>query len=131
MVKLRRIIAFFIDYYILLMISFVVAFFIGIFGTIFKGNFMMNSLNFLINGITIPIAILGLFFKDLIFKNYSVGKKIMHLRIKTVDDNKPSVTQLVARNLFYIIWPLEILTLIITGKRLGDIIFKTQVILEK
>lgn len=128
MVKLRRIIAFLIDYYILLMAGFIVAFIIKSIGTIFEINFMMNSLNFLINKIAMPIAILGLFVKDLVFKNYSIGKKLMNLEIRSLNNNSLSIFQLIARNLFYIVWPLEVLILIIIGKRLGDIIFKTEVV---
>lgn len=130
MVKLRRIVAFLIDYYILLMAGFIVAFIIKSIGTIFETNFMMNSLNFLINKIAMPIAILGLLVKDLVFKNYSIGKKLMNLEIRSLNNNSPSIFQLIARNLFYIVWPLEVLILIITGKRLGDIIFKTEVVFQ-
>lgn len=130
MIKLRRIVAFFIDYYILLMVGFIVAFIIKSIGTIFEINFIMNSLNFLINKIAMPIAILGLLVKDLVFKNYSIGKKLMNLEIKSLNGNNISRFQLIARNLFYIVWPLEVLILIITGKRLGDIIFKTDVVFQ-
>lgn len=71
-------------------------------------------------------AILPLF-KDIIFKNASIGKKIMKLEVLNKDYRKPTLIQLILRNITFIIWPIEIILVLTINKRIGDIIFKTEV----
>lgn len=45
------------------------------------------------------------------------------------DDSRPSTTRLILRNLFYILWPIEVALLFCnSGKRLGDMITQTMVV---
>jgi len=38
---------------------------------------------------------------------------------------------LIFRNIFIVIWPIELILLLLFGKRLGDIIFGTKVVNKK
>ena len=70
-------------------------------------------------------------FKDLVFENGSLAKKIK--KVKIIDEKtleKPSVKKLILRNILYPLYPIN---LIFCKKRmdnrtLADIIFKTRVI---
>lgn len=68
-------------------------------------------------------------FKDLIFKNASIGKKIMNLQVVTKDNNKPNVIALILRNIFICyIYPISFILILIFNKSLGDFVFKTKVV---
>jgi len=68
--------------------------------------------------------------KDLC-KYHSIGKRIFNLYV--VENNSgltPSLIKLIARNIFIIIWPIEIIFCCINPeKRIGDIICGTKVIM--
>lgn len=76
------------------------------------------------------IAIIWIVFslKDFVFKNASIGKKILRMEILTMSNKKPTIMPLVLRNLFVIIWPIEILLILILNRRIGDLVFKTKVV---
>lgn len=69
--------------------------------------------------------------KDLVFKNASVGKRIMGLEIINKNGNIPSSIVIILRNITIVIWPIEILLLIIFKRRVGDFIFNTTVCKKK
>ena len=74
------------------------------------------------------IIIFLFFCKDLFYKNGSVGKKIMNLEIEISSANKITVfSRKFLRNVPLLIWPIELLLVIIYRKRLGDYLFKTNV----
>ena len=52
------------------------------------------------------------------------------MKIKVVDlnDNKPSLLNLIIRNITIIIWPVEALLVLLDKERLGDRLAKTKVI---
>lgn len=109
--RIKRLISIFIDYMICLYISSPILFL-----DIIKFEYEV-------------IIILILFsIKDLIFKNQSIGKKIMKLEIVNKENEKPNKLILICRNLTLYIWPLEIILLLIFNKRIGDILFNTQVV---
>lgn len=60
----------------------------------------------------------------------SFGKKNAGLCILSEKDEKvPSISTLILRNLFYILWPVEIILLISNSKkRLGDYVMRTKVV---
>ena len=92
---------------------------------------------------TIPVTFLGLafgldkwfamgigvilfFLKDISGK--SLGKRVMNLLLlKDLSEQTPSLIQRIVRNFLLVIWPIEVLFLFIKGKRMGDILFHTQV----
>ena len=66
--------------------------------------------------------------KDLLFRNASIGKKFLGLKVIKTNDEIPTIIEIYCRNLSTVIAPLELVTLVIFKKRLGDIIFKTKLI---
>lgn len=66
--------------------------------------------------------------KDLIFKNASIGKKALNLKVVTNNNEVPKKSQLIIRNITLLIWPIDFLVLLITKRRIGEIITKTKVI---
>lgn len=62
-------------------------------------------------------------FKDLFFNRRSLGKKIMNLEI-----HFNSYLSLIFRNISLFIWPIECILVLVTKRRLGDMLFKTDVV---
>lgn len=59
----------------------------------------------------------------------SIGKRCLKLRIQNSDGTKiPSKGKMVLRNLPIILWPVEMILLLSSGKRLGDRMTNTKVI---
>lgn len=89
---------------------------------------------FFANGFYIPFILftawISLFLcKDLYAQGQSKGKAICNLRIVESSDNAASPFKLILRNLFMIIWPIELFMILINPEsRLADIIFGTKVI---
>ena len=71
--------------------------------------------------------IISLFFCRDCISGQSIGRRIMHIRV--VHLNQPiSPLRAFIRNLFLLIWPLEIITLLITRKRrLADMIVDSHI----
>lgn len=70
-----------------------------------------------------------LFCKD-VDNGRSFGKQNTGLCILSEkNENVPSVIRLILRNLFYILWPIEIIFAFCnSGKRLGDLVMQTKVV---
>lgn len=66
--------------------------------------------------------------KDLPFKEGSIGKIVCKLKLSTIDNKEVSNIFKILRNLTVIIWPIELLLLIIFNKRIGDMLYKTKVL---
>lgn len=116
----QRIGAFLIDYGILMVIGIPICI-ISIVIQIFSDNFYSQIFLF---------TILFNFFlcKDLFALGQSKGKSICKLHITKLNNDTPSPLILVLRNLFIVIWPIELLIIIINPeRRLADIIFGTKV----
>lgn len=76
-------------------------------------------------------ALLLLIFKD-VFKNESIGKRIMKLEIiDSKTKEKVLLPKRILRNLTWILSFIEIIVLIATGKRIGDRITGTEVVVKK
>lgn len=60
----------------------------------------------------------------------SIGKQRTGLCILSEkSDSAPSVIRLILRNVFYILWPIEIILFFCnSGKRLGDLVMQTKVV---
>ena len=91
---------------------------------------MFFSLGFLLGAIWILFM---LFFKDCLFKRRSLGKLICGLKIVDVNTQEPaSFKNLILRNVTYYIIQIEwIFVLVNKGRRLGDLLAKTQVIISR
>ena len=68
------------------------------------------------------------FSKDVIFKKRSIGKKIMNIKVVTIDGEEPKVFQLILRNITFFVWPLEIFLILWNKQRIGDILAKTRIV---
>lgn len=69
----------------------------------------------------------ALFFCKDGFTGQSLGKRIMELQV--IHKNmQVSPLRALGRNLFYIIWPIELVILLVYNERIGDIVCKCQVI---
>lgn len=88
---------------------------------------MITSAGFLMGLVWLPLYCL---FKDCLFGRRSLGKLICGLTIQNSETGeKASWGALILRNIPYIIVQIEgVIVLVNKGKRLGDVIVKTQVV---
>ncbi len=129
---LKRILGFFIDW----MIFFMVATILLLFGQNFKIEYLLypSIKMFYVIGIVLYAIwfIVYPLFKDLIFKNASIGKKLFKLHIVDSKNEVPRKSKMILRNITFFIAPIEILLILLNnGIRLGDIIADTKVIAQK
>ncbi len=72
-----------------------------------------------------------LIFKDVV-KGQSIGKRIMKIAVRKMENTSeiPGISTLLLRNLFLVIWPIELKTFFSSKNnlRLGDKLLKTTVI---
>lgn len=123
----RRIVAFFIDHFILTFLIVAISFM-----SLGTGFLDENSTRTLMSKL-LPVIAIGFFLyfaKDSI-KGMSPGKWIMGIRVRDEKNPNeiPSVGKLFIRNLLLIVWPIEFIALVssLDKKRLGDKIAKTSV----
>lgn len=79
--------------------------------------------------VVLIVFYVALILKDVIHKK-SLGKKIMHLKIEDKDGYEPSIFQLIVRNLYFFMWPIEVGLLLADKERLGDKKAGTRVVEE-
>ncbi|GHV17559.1 hypothetical protein FACS1894169_12950 [Bacteroidia bacterium] len=72
----------------------------------------------------------SLFFcKDILFRGQSIGKRNLKLKVQDVSNQKTTLLRLILRNLFIVVWPIEIVLILINPqRRFGDIIFGTKLV---
>ncbi len=114
----NRIIAMVIDYIIILLICQIS---LIIYASLKEFNVFEAT-----NSITALVMILTIS-KDVVFKNASVGKKIIKIEVRKEDDKIPTLSTIILRNITVIIWPLECMLILMRKKRIGDIICDTKV----
>lgn len=120
--KIKRLAACYID---LLTCSFAsIPFYIIL--TMIGYNYQNNLIK--ISAFFVPFILL--IFKDLVFENRSLGKKIVKLEIITKELKKPNSKILILKNITLLLWPIEIIVMFLSrkGKRIGDYLFKTSVV---
>ncbi len=126
MYYLKRFLAFIIDWNITLL-STMLLFSLGP-----DFDFINPSIKMFLNyTVILGVMILIVFplLKDLLFKNASLGKKVLGLRIiDAKTGNKPRASQVVIRNLVFYLVFLNAIVLLITKRSLGDMISGTQVV---
>lgn len=121
MILIRRFFSFFIDVNLLALFLITLDFLEGIFEVklYFTDTLYFNF-----------AAYVYLVFRDSLFKCGSIGKKILKLRITDMAGNNLSVGRKAFRNLFLLVYPIEIIVLLANkGRRLGDILVKSKVAL--
>lgn len=88
-----------------------------------SGNVILGILCFIL----LPLT------RDLLFRNASIGKMIMGLRVvDPVSGNPPDVINLIKRNVTFYIFPIEAITFFANnGKKIGDDLSGTAVVEKK
>ncbi|NIK69526.1 putative RDD family membrane protein YckC [Paenibacillus sp. BK720] len=122
--KRNRLLAFFIDYILVLLIFVPISILINLNSTEENSNRPFE--------IFYPLLFLVLFVfynRDLI-DGRSIGKRIVGIGVRDQSNvqHTPGIIRLFFRNVPLILWPLELLFFIITGRRLGDRLLKTKVV---
>lgn len=116
-----RFMAFLVDQ---LFIFFIMSISVSVQISLFNRDILDNS--FLL---IILVVISGYLFKDLVFHNQSIGKKMFNVEVVTYDNKLPTIWQMILRNIpFIIIGGIELFIYIFANERLGDMWAKTQVV---
>lgn len=117
--KIKRILAAIIDFYF-------ICFFSSTFICVFTlGEFTITPSSIIVY---IIISFLLLLFKDFMFKNASIGKRIFKLKVVKTDGSNLMIVDVIKRNLpIIILLPVEALLLIINNRRIGDVWSKTVI----
>lgn len=115
----KRIISIVIDIISIFLVALPIIFFIFLIGL---------SNNLLIRTLILSILFSCFFSKDLL-SGQSIGKKRCGLKIVNLDNGEISIFKLILRNLFCVIWPIEIIAILVNPeRRLADFILKTKII---
>lgn len=118
--KIKRILAAIIDFYIICFLS------SAIICVFTLGEFSITPF-FII--VYLTISLLLLLFKDFMFKNTSIGKRIFKLKVAKTDGTNLMIVDVIKRNIpIIILLPVEALLLIINNRRIGDIWAKTSIV---
>ncbi len=121
--KTKRIISITIDFFMVM--------FIGL-GLFFMAIELFNITNKEVYNILEFIWMSLLFaIKDLPYREGSLGKKICKLEVLDLNNERLSSSIKILRNLLILIWPVELILLLLFNRRLGDIIFRTKVVEKK
>ncbi len=128
-IRIKRIIAFIIDWNITLLPAIVLF-------ELFMGIGIENKNLLPLRMIVCYIAVFGGFtlfvLRDYIFKGQSLGKKIFGLIVLDKDSfSVPKKRQLILKNIFLFIYPVEGILLLATGETLGNKITNTDVVYKK
>ncbi len=127
----RRVVAYLIDY-ILLWIVIILFYLLGSFVQK-RLPVETSEIVLLISFYLTPLFIMVyMSFKDFLFRNASIGKKIMKTHvISIVDNNKNLRKQLIIRNLFGVfLLPIEGILVLSGQRRLGDSYTNTAVVMD-
>lgn len=89
---------------------------------IIENNFLLANY---INNILVLILVIC---KDLVFRNASIGKKILKLKVVTDEGNKPSVKSMLIRNILFLIWPINGIVILSRGKKIEDTFLHLNVV---
>ena len=118
--KIKRILAAIIDFYIICFLS------SALICVFTLGEFSITPF-FII--VYLTISLLLLLFKDFMFKNTSIGKRIFKLKVAKTDGTNLMIVDVIKRNIpIIILLPVEALLLIINNRRIGDIWAKTAIV---
>ncbi len=117
-INVKRMIAAIIDFFAIAMAAMI---FVGVFTALKIDRTVLDIVY------SAFLALLVLF-KDFVFKNASFGKKLLQLKIVKTDGTKPRFIDLLLRTLTLVIFPVEIILVLVRNKRLGDALAKTAVV---
>ncbi len=126
--KSKRVVAAMLDYYFCVMLVVIIS---GIIGAVARDVFNLN-IKEMASIITTAVYFVGVlafyFLKDLLFKNASLGKRIMKLEIVKKDGTQFTFVDCVKRMLPVALCVIEIYLLFSNDERLGDSWAKTAVV---
>ena len=118
-IKIKRILAAIVDFYVICFLSSVVIFVF----TLGRFNVTMFSIM-----LYLILSFAFLIIKDISFKNASLGKQIFKLKIIKNNGTKLSAVDVIKRNIpLIILMPIEVLMIMANNKRVGDIWAETIV----
>ncbi|MBR5236911.1 MAG: RDD family protein [Clostridia bacterium] len=115
----KRILAFLVDYFA----SMIILALVGLFSFLNITNRFWSQLY----GILLFFCVFIICFKD-IFAGQSFGKRIMKLKVVSLENKQPNVLVLLIRNITLLVWPIEVLLVLLDKPRIGDVIAKTKVV---
>lgn len=116
--KAKRLVAAFIDFYLILFIALLVV------SILSSGRLHISTVTVCAFLLTFLFASI---FRDLVFKNASIGKKLFKLQILRNNGAKATFSDILKRNLPLVVFPLELLLILFKNQRLGDLFSKTIV----
>lgn len=112
-IKIKRIIAALIDHVICTYLAGIIP---AVIGSIIGDDYVFIMMLFAMLFYSVLFIL-----RDLIFKNASIGKRILGIKILRKEDIKISAWTCILRNLiFLLLYPLEISVFFKNGERLGD-----------
>ena len=122
--KAKRLFAAFIDYCVICAAASAV---IAVIGLIARWD-ITNGALFIYWYLCLCVGLLTV--RDFAFRNASIGKRLLKLRIVKLDSSDLRPVDLFIRNIPCLLWlwPLEILLIVTRGERLGDTWSKTEIV---
>ena len=117
--NLKRFFATIIDFYVICFASSLIILIIT-FGT-------MEVTALTISIYLISVLVLTIF-KDALFKDASLGKKIFKLKVVYINKSENKILSNIKRTLTLVLVPIEIVLIIKSNRRLGDMWAKTEVV---
>ncbi len=120
-IRIKRIIAALIDHVICTYLAGIIP---AVIGSIIGDDYVFHMMLFALLFYSVLFI-----FRDLIFKNASIGKRILGIKILRKDDIKISAWTCILRNLILVLlYPIETYLIFKNGDRLGDRLTGTMVI---
>lgn len=88
-------------------------------------NFMKPFETF---NIILVIGMIYYLLKD-IYQGRSIGKRVSGIAVRDVDHSNvtPGILRLLIRNITIFLWPIELIILVLTQRRIGDLLARTQI----
>lgn len=127
--RLKRFVAFIIDWNISLFPSLLICMLIALF---VRNSSSVNPLIILLFFICIITGLAVFVLRDVIFKGRSIGKRIFRLYVLDKHNlSETSVKQRFLRNIFFFIYEIDGIILLVTGETLGDRLANTTVLSKK
>lgn len=118
-IKLKRLLAALIDYVCIFFVSMLISFAI-----MYRGTMMSFAL-----AVVTCIVIFGVLyvFRDFVFRNASIGKKLLKIHIVSEKPQPLRLSTCICRAIPLLIFPIELLLVLKDNYRLGDMLSKTWV----
>ena len=116
----KRVVAFLIDSAIVCVVAFVLS---------WIANLTKNGAP-AVSGVLSAVVILldcVYLFKDIV-GGQSIGKRVKNIKVVLKTGEDADVLRLIARNITFVIWPIEAILVIMGRERIGDKLAKTKVV---